>query len=494
MKKLLFLFVGLALLACKPKPVEPSIVEDVNVSVSSIQEGDTLLASEVSGLVLTYSANVQVVAGKSITLNGQPIVPVYGNSRKELVFPLELQDSVAYTLSIEKGAIANSKDANHIAPAYTLHFYTYGTWKPTPPVTQFLRQLGWGWNLGNHFDTSSGKDGKKSNFWDNAKPTEQLYKNLKAMGASTVRMPVTWGNYQDVEKNYAIDADYMALVKQNVDWALNAGLYVVLNTHHDEYWIDIVGAAINASLKDSISERITITWTQIAETFQYADDHLIMETFNELHNDSWGWGGNNARYYALQNEWNQVAVDAIRATGGNNATRWIGVPGFCANINFTMEGLVLPNDPAGKIMVGVHNYDPYLFAQKAEVNEWGHTSSNKECDEAYFNDLFQQLYDKYIANNIPCYLGEYGCVVQPTARGEQFRNYYLEYFCRCAYMHNLPVMLWDNNNNGGGERFYFINHKDGSFYNEPLVKLMIKAATSTDPTYTLESIYNKAPK
>lgn len=55
-------------------------------------------------------------------------------------------------------------------------------------------------------------------------------------------------------------------------------------------------------------------------------------------------------------------------------------------------------------------------------------------------------------------------------------------------------MLWDNNNNGNGERFYFINHNDGSLYNEPLVKLMIKAATSTDPTYTLESVYNKAPK
>lgn len=133
MKKLLFVFIGLTLLSCKPKPEEPYAEEDIKVTASTVREGDTLLASEVTSLVLTYSANVQVVPGKSITLNGQPIAPTRGNTLRELVFPLELQDSVAYTL----------------------HFYTCGTWKPIPPVTQFLRQLGWGWNLGNHFDTSS---------------------------------------------------------------------------------------------------------------------------------------------------------------------------------------------------------------------------------------------------------------------------------------------------------------------------------------------------
>ena len=42
--------------------------------------------------------------------------------------------------------------------------------------------------------------------------------------------------------------------------------------------------------------------------------------------------------------------------------------------------------------------------------------------------------------------------------------------------------------------FYF-NHNDGTYLNdlESLVKTMIKAATSNDASYTLESIYNRAP-
>ena len=112
---------------------------------------------------------------------------------------------------------------------------------PQPPTydndaTALAKKLGWGWNLGNHFDTSSGEDGKRDPYWDGATPTAGLYTKLKAAGASTVRIPVTWGNYQSTtDGQWTIDANFMAAVKQNVEWAEAAGLNVILNIHHDEY-------------------------------------------------------------------------------------------------------------------------------------------------------------------------------------------------------------------------------------------------------------------
>jgi endoglucanase len=349
-------------------------------------------------------------------------------------------------------------------------------------------------------------------YWDNSTPTAALYTNLKAAGASTVRIPVTWGNYQQpTDPSWTIDADYMALVKKNVEWAEAAGLNVILNIHHDEYWTDIKTAAINATKNAEIMDRIEKTWKQIAETFKDKGDFLFFETFNEVQDGNWGWGDNKTdggKQYKTLNEWNQLVVNTIRATGSKNATRWIGVPGYASSPTFVLiDDFKLPTDAANKIMVSVHFYDPSAFCLtpvKDGVTEWGHTAANGKyvigSNEDHVVDVFQQLQEKFIANNIPVYIGEYGCVLQTTYRSNLFRNYYLEYVCRAAHNYNLPVVIWDNwdgNTKGGGdERHYYINHNDGSFYTgmESLVNTMIKAATSDDKSYTLESIYNNAPQ
>ena len=82
-------------------------------------------------------------------------------------------------------------------------------------------------------------------------------------------------------------------------------------------------------------------------------------------------------------------------------------------------------------------------------------------------------------------------------RSNLFRNYYLEYVCRAAHTYNMPLCIWDNNVTGGGDEHHgYFNHNDGTYLNnaESLVKTMIQAATSDDESYTLESIYAKAPK
>ena len=493
-------------------PTPPQVT--INVRSCTISEGTEYEAASLTEVTVSYNTTVAVSSAVDITLNGEACTAKSGSTTAmDIVTTLpELEEGKAYTLKIPEGAIVSKTDPSVKAPAYSVSFTTKAAPQPiNNDATALTKRLGWGWNLGNHFDTSSDQDGvhPQYGYWDGTKPTQQLYQNLKKAGVSTVRICVTWGNYQTVD-TWEIDAAYMAEVKKNVDWAEAAGLNVILNMHHDEYWLNIKDAAGNNILNDQLKNRITSTWTQIANAFKDKGDFLFFESFNEVQDGSWGWGDNlrdGGKQYRTLNEWNQTAVDAIRATGGNNATRWIGVPAYASSPKFACDdNFKLPTDAANRIMVSVHFYDPSNFTLTPEntdgKTEWGHTAAAGKFvpgnNEEHVVETFQALQEKYIANNIPVYVGEYGCVLQTSDRSNLFRNYYLEYVCRAAHTYNLPVCIWDNwdgSTGGGNEHHYYISHNDGSFYSgaESLVKTMVKAATSDDASYTLESVYNKAP-
>ena len=368
---------------------------------------------------------------------------------------------------------------------------------PSNTATAMTQKLGWGWNLGNHFDTSNTQYG----YWDGATPSAALFSRLSGAGAKTVRIPTTWTNHMD--DSYTIDAAYLNEVKGVVDLAIAAGLNVILNTHHDSFETDLGNAASNDEAFQKDSTIIVKLWEQVATKFANYSDNLIFETFNEVHaGDNWG-GGSDAEY-ALLNKWNQWAVDVIRKTGGNNATRWIAVAGYAANIDLTVDHLVLPTDPANRIIVGVHCYDPYNFCLQPYGSdgsalasaEWGHAKDGVGADELNAINQLYKVRAAYIENDIPCYLGEYGCVWKKTDYENAFRAYYLEFFCRAANMAGIPMFVWDNNaKNSGNEANGYIDHETGAWLNdsETIVPTMIKACTSTDSNYGFSAIWAKSP-
>lgn len=372
---------------------------------------------------------------------------------------------------------------------------------PSNNATAMTQKLGWGWNLGNHFDTSGEAISKGWGYWDQvATLTAAPFQTLANAGAKSVRIPTTWTDHMD--DSNVIDAAYLDEVAAVVDKAIAANLNVILNTHHDSFETDLGEAAKDAEVAKKDSTLIADLWKQVATKFAGYGEQLIFETFNEIHaGDNWNSG--SAEEYDLLNKWNQYAVDAIRATGGNNATRWIGVAGYAANIDMTIDHLVLPNDPANKLMVAVHNYDPYNFCTQPYAAGdvapmWGHTSDASGADELAVINMLYKLRKTYIENDIPCYLGEYGCVYRKTDAENAFRAYYLEFFCRAANLAGIPMFIWDNNTKttgNEGESFGYIDHADGSWLNdsETLVPTMIKACTSTDSSYGFQTIWSKAP-
>jgi endoglucanase len=362
------------------------------------------------------------------------------------------------------------------------------------------QQLGWGWNLGNHYETSDVTWG----YWDNATPTAATFQAIKTAGAKTVRIPVTWTAHMDGDN--VINAAFMDEVAASVDQAIAVGLNVILNTHHDSFETDLGNAANNAEVAKKDSTLIADIWTQVATRFKDYNEQLFFETMNEIHaGDNWSEGTDAE--YELLNQWNQYAVDAIRATGGNNSTRWIGVAGYAANIDLTIAHLQMPTDAANRLMVSVHCYDPYNFCLapmnddgSVKANSWGHNADpNKSVsgtNEEYIISQLYKLRTAFIDKGIPCYLGEYGCVVQTTDRANAFRKYYLEFFCRAAYLAGIPMMVWDNNvATGGNESNGYIDHTTGAFVADgaDIVPMMIKACTDSDESYWFDGIWSKSP-
>ena len=427
-----------------------------------------------------------------ITVNGMPAdkALVIGVS-KELTVTKTLDFCKTIDLHIPAGLIVgpqgytNAQDINVTFKISDL---------PENTATAMTQMLGWGWNLGNHFDTSNTQYG----YWDGATPSPSLFNKLFLVGAKTVRIPTTWTNHMD--DNYTIDPAYLNEVKGVVDLALTAGLNVILNTHHDSFETDLGNAASNeeAYLKDSTI--IVKLWEQVAAKFADSPSNLIFETFNEVHaGDNWG-GGSDAEYKLL-NKWNQWAVDAIRKT---NPNRWIGVAGYAANIDLTIDHLVLPNDPVKHLMVSAHCYDPYNFCLQPYSESgaplyspaWGHYNDGVGAEEQAVINQLNKLRYAYIEKDIPCYLGEYGCVWKNTDFENAFRAYYLEFFCRVAHMAGIPMFVWDNNaKNSGNEANGYIDHETGAWLNdsETLVPTMIKACTDANSTYTLQTIWDKSP-
>ena len=505
----------------------------------SITPADGALVYGEKTITVTFDKNINFMTknAEKITLNGVPVKKalVLGASNT-LTITVDVDFDKEQTLIIPAGLITGPQ-----GDAYDEEITM--TWKindlPSNTATELTKKLGWGWNLGNHFDTSSMEWG----YWDGVTTIgSDLFTKLAAAGCKTVRIPATWtchikegtGTSDEKPLEWA-DAGYLDEVAGTVDKAIAAGLNVILNTHHDSFETDLANAAGNPVAAKADSTLISQLWSAIATRFkEYDVNKLYFEAFNEVHGgDDWTTGSD--AQFDLLNKWNQYALDAIRKTGGNNTNRWVGVSGYAANIEKTVNYLQLPKKLDSEttddhVMVAVHSYDPGGFCQspydaKADslkVYTWGHNAKNgysvSGANEDYIINLLYQLRTKYIEQGIPCYLGEYGCVyVDPNNVKTQtesnaykkfnaFRKYYFEYFCRSAYLAGIPMMIWDNNvidntqQMGGdgkpyiSECFGMFDHSTGDYLGDgaDVVPMMIKACTS-DSYDDFPAIWAKSP-
>ena len=303
------------------------------------------------------------------------------------------------------------------------------------------RQLVPGINLGNTLEAIPAETS-----WGAPLTTQATMNAFKAAGFKSVRIPVSWSQYADADNN--ISPVWMARVKQVVDYARNAGLYAIVNIHWDGGWKE----HLTYAEQPAINAKLTKFWTQIANTFKDYDDHLLFAGTNE-EGMAAPWGTPVApEWIAVQNGLNQTFVNAVRATGGNNAVRHLVVQAYFTNIDYAVTINTVPTDTvASRLFMEVHYYDPYDFTINGDstIWQWGSIATDASATETWANEpwvdaQFQKLASRFVDKGVAVLIGEYGAYAKPKYPGmSTYVRYWNETITRSIVKHGGVPVYWD---------------------------------------------------
>lgn len=358
-----------------------------------------------------------------------------------------------------------------VAGSFTAPFSVQAAKKDTTSFedlnqSQIVEAMGPGWNLGNQLESVTDNVPEETN-WGNPVITEKLIQSVKAAGFKSIRIPVSYFAKIDDDKDYTIDSKWLDRVQEVVDYCIKNDLYAVINIHGDGYnTIDGSWLLCNGKDQTEIKKKYKKVWKQIAERFKNYDEHLLFESMNEEFDGS--YSEPNKEYYQNINDYNQIFVDTVRKTGDNNTKRWLIIPGWNTNIDYTAGdyGFKLPTDqyrdkPIDKeeqrIMISVHYYSPWNFCggENGVITQWGNeaddpSKTSTTCDETYMKNQLNLMKTTFADKGYPVFIGEYGSIDKTSydSENEYYRAYFARKLCQLSRKNGCIPMYWDNGYNG----------------------------------------------
>lgn len=310
-------------------------------------------------------------------------------------------------------------------------------------------------NIGNTLEAIGGETA-----WGAAKINADYIRSIRESGFDAVRLPVAWYNHSD-KNTLKIDEDWMKRVDEVVQLCIANGLYVFMNIHWDDGWMELNIDSYSADV-DRIQREL---WTQIADRFKDYDKHLVFCGANEAGKDT------QASADALK-AYMQTFIDVVRASGSNNANRVLVVQAPGTDIDRAVKyctGNMPTDNVADRMMLEVHCYDPSDFTILQNDGEWGadskvryfwgqdfHTGTDRDCtwgEENHIDTQMQKLKTNFVDKGVPVIIGEFGCGRRRTflatideARHRASRCYYHSYIVKSAKNHGAVPFLWDTPN------------------------------------------------
>ncbi len=323
-------------------------------------------------------------------------------------------------------------------------------------AVQLAAKIQLGWNLGNSLEAIGGETA-----WGNPKATKALIDLVKANGFNAIRIPVSYDQYLANATTAQLKAEWLVRVKEVVQYAIDNDMYVIVNIHWDNGWLE---NNCTEAKKSATNAKQKAFWEQIATTLRGFDEHLIFASANEPKVA-------NATEMAVLTSYHQTFIDAVRSTGGKNAYRTLVIQGPDTDIEKTNKlMLTLPTDKvADRIMMEVHYYTPYQFTLMDKDADWGKMfyywgANNRSTtdternptwgEEADLAKLFKSMKTQFVDKGIPVILGEFGAIRRSNLTGSNLtlhlasRAYYLKYVVKQAKANGMVPFYWDEGNIG----------------------------------------------
>ena len=239
-------------------------------------------------------------------------------------------------------------------------------------------------------------------------------------------------------------------IDEIVNWILGAGMFCVVNIHWDGGWIDSGHKehfpTTYATFSPEAERKFRSYWEQIATFFAGKSEKLVFEGLNEETNFT--NEGSTQKAYATLTRVNQLFVNTVRNTGGNNAKRLLIITGYSTDITKTCASATkLPTDTIpGRLFMSVHYYTPYQFCGLTEDADWGKmmltwgTADNvKELEK-----LFDMMGAFCTRNDIPAFIGEFGVTAKKDPHS---RIRWMSAVFNASITRKMVPVLWDT----GGE-------------------------------------------
>jgi endoglucanase len=338
---------------------------------------------------------------------------------------------------------------------------SYNT-SPKPPdatgmnsnAVQLAAKIKLGWNIGNTMESPGGESG-----WGNPQITEDYIKFVKQQGFNAIRIPCAW-NWQHLsnETTSQIDPSWLNRVKEVIGYCVNNDVYVLLNIHWDNGWLD---HNITKAKQESVNAKQKALWEQIATVMRDFDEHLLFAGANEP-------PAENAEQMEILSTYHQTFIDAVRSTGGRNSHRVLVVQGPSTDIEKTNNLMnSLPIDPvANRMMVEIHYYTPFQFCLMNGDADWGkmfyywgagHHSTIESTrnatwgEEADVDRYFGLMKTKFVDKGIPIVMGEYGAyrrdnsnyVPMDLTTHNDAIDYWITYVTKQAILNGFKPFYWD---------------------------------------------------
>ena len=402
-------------------------------------------------------------------------------------------------MRIPKGLFMLKSILRTAAVAASISGVSFSFAETLPTANQIFEKMGFGINIGNTMEVPGNPTG-----WGNKFPTEAYIDSVKAAGFSTIRIPCAWDSHAT---NGVINESWMDSVQTVVDMCMRAGLVTVLNIHWDGGWLE---GNLSDDKKDEVNAKQKAYWTQIANHFKNYNENLLFASANEPATTD----DNYKHETEILMTYHQTFVDAVRATGGNNASRTLVIQGPSTSVDRTCEVMPvskLPKDViADRLMVEVHYYDPYTYTLMNEPADWGAivqpqyywgtedlatgddivhncgynawaNAMGDPCTGDRMDDQFGKMKTNFVDKGVPVLIGEFGAndrvgvlTGDAYAKHRKGRLAYYDYLMKSAFKHKVVPVAWDTGHEGENNMTIIRRQSepDGSIFDLEILNIM----------------------